>query len=137
MESLPEDRGEVRGVDVWTNDGILIADGQTVNRIMLSPAGYKAMVKSGLFDHAVVVSHDLEKRMTEMGVLDAKPKSQRNLRDDVYDPSDDFYYHWHITNDKRFASEEFCLLFFSFFPAVKETQMFTSFLDATMLLLQS
>jgi len=95
LRSLPEDRGDVRGIDVWTNEGVLIADGKTVNRVMLSPDGYKTMVKSGLFDHAKVVTHDVEKRIAEMSVPDATPMNQRNLRDDVYDPADDWYYHWH------------------------------------------
>jgi len=95
LEALPEDRGEVRGIDVWSNSGVLVADGRTVNRVMLSPAGYAALVKSGMFNHAVVVSDDLEKRMAERSVLDASPKSQRNIRAGVYDPQDDWYYHWH------------------------------------------
>jgi len=99
LESLPEDRGEVRGIDVWTNDGVLVADGQTVNRVMVSADGYKAMVKSGLFGHAVVITHDMEKRIAQRSVRDAKPKSQRNTRADVYDPHDEWYYHWHSYDD--------------------------------------
>jgi len=95
LQSLPEDRGEVRGIDVWTNEGILIADGETVNRVLLSPAGYKAMVNSGLFDHAKVITDDMEKRIAEVRALDAKHEIQRNLRANVYDPADGWYYHWH------------------------------------------
>jgi len=95
LESLPEDRGEVRGVDVWTNSGVIIDDGRTVNRVMLSAKGFEDMMASGLFNDAVVISHDMEQRMAERGVLGTLPKSTRNSRNDVYDPQDEWYYHWH------------------------------------------
>jgi len=62
---------------------------------MLSPMGFDSMVKSGLFKDVVVVSHDMEKRIAERSSVEPLPKSQRNLRDDVYDPKDDWYYRWH------------------------------------------
>jgi len=101
LKSLPEDRGDVRGIDVWTNQGVLVADGHTVNRVMLSPAGYKEVVKSGLFGHAVVTIPDVEKSIAQASIPDASPMNKRNIRDDVYDPKDDWYYHWHSYDEMQ------------------------------------
>jgi len=81
LASLPEETDGVRGVDVWSNDGVLTLG---LNTVRLTPAGFAALAASSI-GYTVRVE-DLEARDK---LIDAQPAAPLPPSDvTVYDPVD-------------------------------------------------
>jgi len=90
LAALPEETDGVRGVDVWTRDGVLALGKNTVR---LTPSGFAALAASTL-SYTVKIA-DLQASIDAKNAADSNSKTSKRSGVGAYDPEDEWFYSWH------------------------------------------